>query len=52
MQIIRDTLSHPEKLLHLQAVSMKLDSMNIKADETSSANVDAMGLIEFLFRHG
>ncbi len=47
MQIIKDTLNHPEELLDMRAISMKLDSMNIKAEETSSASVNALELIEF-----
>lgn len=47
IQIIKDTLSHPGKLIDMHAISMELDSMNIRADESSSARVNTLDLIEF-----
>ena len=47
MQIIKDTLSRPHELLDMHNISMKLDSMNIRADESSSGKVNSLDLIEF-----
>jgi len=47
MQIIKDTLSNSAELLDMHNISFSLDSMNIKAGESSSAKVNTLDLIEF-----
>ncbi len=46
LNIIKDTLSSPEKLLALRKVELELDSMNIKADSSTAAKVHKLDLIE------
>ncbi len=52
MQIIKDTMSHPGKQMATRNISMKLDNMNIKVDESSSAIVNTLDLIEFYSAKG
>lgn len=47
MQIIKDTLGNSAELLDMHNISTTLDSMNIKAGESSSAKVHTLDLIEF-----
>ena len=47
MQIIKDTMSHPGKQMATRNINMRLDNMNIKVDESSSAIVNTLDLIEF-----
>jgi len=46
MQIIKDTLGCPEELLATRTIKLELDSMNIKADTSTSARVHELELIE------
>jgi hypothetical protein len=46
LQIICDTLTRPEELLALRTIQLELDSMNIKAESSTSAKVNALELIE------
>ena len=46
LQIIRDTLSRPEELLDLRSIRLELDSMNIRADTSTSAKIFELELIE------
>ena len=46
LQIIKDTLGRPEKLLAIRTVQLELDSMNIKADKSTSAKVHKLKLTE------
>lgn len=52
MQIIKDTMSHPGKQMATRNIKMKLDNMNIKVDESSSAIVNTLDLIEFYSSKG
>ena len=46
LQIIKDTLGSPEELLATRAIRLELDSMNIKADTSTSVKVHELVLIE------
>ena len=46
MQIIKDTLDCPEELLATRTIKLELDSMNIRADTSTSAKVHELELIE------
>ena len=46
LQIIKDTLGSPEELLATRAIQLELDSMNIKADTSTSAKAHELELIE------
>ena len=46
LQIIRNTLGSPEELLAMRTIELELDSMNIKADTSTSAKVHKLELIE------
>jgi len=46
LQIIRNTLGSPEELLAMRTIQLELDSMNIKADTSTSAKVHKLELIE------
>ncbi len=46
LQIIRNTLGSPEELLDMRTIELELDSMNIKADTSTSAKVHKLELIE------
>jgi hypothetical protein len=46
MQIIKHTLDCPEELLDTRTIKLELDSMNIRADASSSAKVHELELIE------
>jgi hypothetical protein len=46
LQIIRSTLGSPEELLAMRTIELELDSMNIKADTSTSARVHKLELIE------
>jgi hypothetical protein len=46
LQIIRNTLGSPEELLAMRTIQLELDSMNIKADRSTSAKVHKLELIE------
>lgn len=46
LQIIKDTLGSPEELLATRAIRLELDSMNIKADTSTSSKVHELVLIE------
>ena len=52
MQIIKDTLSNSTQLLDMHNISITLDSMNIKAGESSSTKVNTLDLIEFYNEKG
>ena len=46
VQIIRNTLGCPEELLAMRTIQLELDSMNIKADMTTTGKVHKLELIE------
>jgi hypothetical protein len=46
LQIINDTLGHPEALLSTRFIEMNLDSMNIKADSSIAARTNRIELTE------
>lgn len=46
LQIIADTLGRPEDLLALRSIQLELDSMNIKADASTSAKTNELALTE------
>lgn len=47
MQIIKDTMSNPERQMARRNINMKLDYMNFKVDQSSSEKVNSLDLIEF-----
>jgi hypothetical protein len=46
LQIINNALGSPEELLAMRTIQLELDSMNIKADTSTSAKVHKLELIE------
>lgn len=46
LQIIKHTLGHPEELLSMRSIQLKLDSMNIRDDTSTAANVHELKLTE------
>jgi hypothetical protein len=46
LQIINSTLGSPEELLAMRNIQLELDSMNIRADTSTSAKVHKLELIE------
>ena len=46
LQIIKDTLGHPEELLSTRQIEMELDSMNIRAETSTAANIHRLELTE------
>ena len=46
LQIIKDSLNSPDELLALRTIQLELDSMNIKADTSTSAKVHQLELTE------
>ena len=47
MKIIKDVMSNPGRQMAARNINMRLDTMNIKVDETSSLTVNTLDLIEF-----
>jgi hypothetical protein len=52
MDIVRDTLGRPDRLLSIRNVTVSLDRMNTKLDDTASGNVNTFDLIELFSDNG